>query len=55
LTLFLQQVINGVAIGSLYAIFAMGFGLVFATMNVLSLAHGSLATWGAIAAIVLTT
>ena len=37
--------------GSLYAIFAMGFGLVFATMNILSVAHGTFATWGAIVAL----
>lgn len=50
LTLLVQQVINGVALGSLYGIFAMGFGIVFATMNILSVAHGTLATWGAIVA-----
>jgi branched-chain amino acid transport system permease protein len=48
LTLFLQQVANGVAVGSLYGLFAVGFGLVFATMNILSIAHGTIATWGAI-------
>lgn len=48
MTLFLQQTINGLAIGSTYAIFAMGFGLVFATMNILNVAHGTYATWGAI-------
>ena len=51
MTLFVQQAINGIAVGSLYAIFAMGFGLVFATMNILSVAHGTFATWGAIVAL----
>lgn len=47
-TLFLQQAINGIALGSLYGIFAMGFGLMFATLNVLNLAHGTVATWGSL-------
>ena len=49
--LFFQQVINGLALGSSYAIFAMGFGLIFATMGVLNIAHGTYATWGAIIAL----
>lgn len=47
-TLLFQQIINGIAVGSGYAIFAMGFGLIFANMNILSIAHGTFATWGAI-------
>ena len=43
--------INGIAAGSIYAVFAMGFGLVFATMNILNVAHGTYATWGAIIAL----
>lgn len=49
--LFLQQFANGVALGSTYAMFGMGFGLVFATMNLLNIAHGSYATWGAVLAL----
>ncbi|WP_420611780.1 branched-chain amino acid ABC transporter permease [Candidatus Spongiisocius sp.] len=51
MTLFLQQTINGLAVGSSYAIFSMGFGLVFATMGILNVAHGTYATWGAILAL----
>ena len=51
MTLFLQQVINGLAVGASYAMFAMGFGLVFATMGILNVAHGAYATWGAIIAL----
>jgi branched-chain amino acid transport system permease protein len=50
-TLLLQQIINGLAVGSTYAMFAMGFGLVFATMGILNVAHGTYATWGAIIAL----
>lgn len=49
--LFFQQLGNGIAVGATYAMFAMGFGLVFATMGILNVAHGTFATWGAIAAL----
>lgn len=48
--LLLQQLVNGLSLGSLYAIFAIGFGLIFANMNILNVAHGAFATWGVIAA-----
>lgn len=48
MNLFIQQLANGVALGATYAMFAMGFGLVFATMGILNVAHGTYATWGAI-------
>ncbi|MBK9082437.1 MAG: branched-chain amino acid ABC transporter permease [Rhizobiales bacterium] len=46
--LFLEQTINGVALGSLYALFGVGFGLVFATLGILNAAHGCYASWAAI-------
>src|ERR1019366_3423812 len=49
--LFLEQLINGCALGSLYALFAIGFGLVFATLGILNAAHGTYASWAAIAAL----
>jgi len=52
--LLLQQLINGLSLGSLYAIFAIGFGLVFANMGILNVAQGSVATWGMIPAYLLT-
>ncbi|MGX6447736.1 branched-chain amino acid ABC transporter permease [Patulibacter sp. S7RM1-6] len=48
--MFAQQVVNGLALGSVYALFAVGFGIVFSTMKILNLAQGVYATWGAIAA-----
>jgi branched-chain amino acid transport system permease protein len=49
--LFVEQLINGCALGSLYALFAIGFGLVFATLGILNAAHGTYASWAAIAAL----
>lgn len=48
--LFIEQLINGVALGSLYALFGIGFGLVFSTLGILNAAHGTYASWAAIAA-----
>jgi branched-chain amino acid transport system permease protein len=48
--LFAEQLVNGLALGSLYALFGIGFGLVFATLGVLNAAHGAYASWAAIAA-----
>jgi branched-chain amino acid transport system permease protein len=47
--LFVEQLINGWALGSLYALFGIGFGLVFSTLGILNAAHGTYATWAAIA------
>lgn len=52
MSLFLQQLVNGLAVGSTYSLFAIGFSLVFASMGVLNLAHGTFATWGAIVALI---
>lgn len=46
---FLAQLVNGLSLGSIYAVFGIGFGLVFATMGILNVAHGVYATWGALA------
>jgi branched-chain amino acid transport system permease protein len=43
-----QQVLNGLALGSVYAVFGVGFGLMLATLGVLNAAHGTFATWGAL-------
>lgn len=47
--LLVAQTINGCALGALYALFGIGFGLVFSTMGVLNAAQGCYASFGAIA------
>jgi branched-chain amino acid transport system permease protein len=39
--LFLQQLINGLTIGCLYALVALGYNLIVGVLNVLSFAHGA--------------
>ena len=44
---FFQQVINGLSIGSVYALMAVGFSLVFSIMNFSNFAHGGVIMLGA--------
>ncbi|MGI5241978.1 branched-chain amino acid ABC transporter permease [Dactylosporangium sp. CA-139066] len=46
--LLAQQLVNGIALGSVYALFAIGFSLILARMGILNVAHGTFATWGAL-------
>ena len=50
-----QQLLNGVVIGSIYALFALGFTLVFGINHILNLAHGAIFMWGAFAALYAVT
>ena len=43
---FLQQLVNGLTIGSVYALIALGYNLIFGVLNVLSFAHGALVMVG---------
>ncbi len=47
LTLFLQQFLNGLSIGSTYAIFALGYTLVYSILGIINLSHGAVFTLGA--------
>ncbi|MEO8890625.1 MAG: branched-chain amino acid ABC transporter permease, partial [Coleofasciculaceae cyanobacterium] len=46
-TTFLQQFLNGLSIGSVYAIFALGYTLVFSILGIINFAHGAVFTLGA--------
>jgi branched-chain amino acid transport system permease protein len=47
LTLVLQQLLNGLSIGSVYAIFALGYTLIFSILGIINFAHGAIFTVGA--------
>ncbi|MEH2332039.1 branched-chain amino acid ABC transporter permease [Nostoc sp.] len=47
ITLFLQQFLNGLSIGSIYAIFALGYTLVYSILGIINLAHGAIFAMGA--------
>ena len=43
-TVLLQQVVNGLSIGLVYALMAIGFTLIFGVLNVVNFAHGEVYT-----------
>jgi len=44
---FLQNFLNGLSIGSVYAVFALGYTLVFSILGIINFAHGAVFTLGA--------
>ena len=46
--MFLEQLINGVTLGSIYAIVALGYTLVFGVLDIINMAHGALYMLGAV-------
>jgi len=53
LSLFLQHVLNGISLGSLYALIAIGYTIIYGVLGLINLAHGDifmvgafLAMWG---------
>jgi branched-chain amino acid transport system permease protein len=46
-----QQFVNAVSLGGVYALFALGFTLVFGVLGVVNLAHGAVFTLGAYSAL----
>ena len=55
MAVLLQQLINGLFIGSVYGLFAVGYTLVFGVLDILNLAHAAIFTLGALTALWLTT
>ena len=50
-----QQIINGLSIGLVYALMAIGFTLIFGVLNVVNFAHGEVYMIGAFAGLMLIT
>ena len=50
-----QQIINGLSIGLVYALMAIGFTLIFGVLNVVNFAHGEVYMVGAFAGLMLIT
>jgi len=51
---FLQQTVNAISSGAIYALFALGYALVFSVLGVLNLAHSALFMWGAFITLIVT-
>ncbi len=48
--IFLQQLINGLVLGSLYALLALGYTMVYGIVNLINFAHGEILMVGALVA-----
>lgn len=53
-SLFLQRLLNGLSIGSVYAIFALGYTLVFSILGIINFTHAAIFTLGAYCTYILT-
>ena len=51
----IQQLINGISIGLVYALMAIGFTLIFGVLNVVNFAHGEIYMLGAFVGLLLIT
>jgi len=47
LSVLLQQTVNAISLGAIYALFSLGYALVFSVLGVLNLAHSAIFMWGA--------
>ncbi len=47
--IFFQQIINGVLLGSMYALIALGYTMVYGVLNLINFAHGDVLMVGAMA------
>ena len=52
---FLQLLVNGISLGFLYALSALGFVMIFKSSSVLNFAHGELLAIGAFLFLVLSS
>lgn len=53
--MFWQQIINGLWLGAVYSLFALGYTLIFGVLDILNLAHGSVFMWGAFFGLICVT
>ena len=51
--MFLQQVLNGLSLGAIYALIALGYTMVYGTLQLINFAHGEVYMMGAFAALYL--
>jgi len=49
--IFLQQIINGLVLGSMYALVALGYTMVYGVLNLINFAHGEILMIGALTAL----
>ena len=55
MTMFLQQLFNGLSVGSIYALMAVGYSLIYSLLNFTNFAHSLTVTLGAFVAFFVTS
>src|SRR5699024_2040075 len=53
--MILEQIINGITTGSIYAIVALGYTLVFGVLGIINMAHGEIFMFGAFMGVIITS
>ncbi|MGE5189952.1 MAG: branched-chain amino acid ABC transporter permease [Gemmatimonadota bacterium] len=53
--MFLEQLVNGITLGSIYAIVALGYTLVFGVLDIINMAHGEIFMFGAFVGMLIVT
>ncbi|MBC7781785.1 MAG: branched-chain amino acid ABC transporter permease, partial [Proteobacteria bacterium] len=53
--IFLQQLINGLVLGSIYALVALGYTMVYGILGLINFAHGDIVMVGALTALTVIT
>ena len=53
--IFLRQLINGLHVGSIYALIALGYTMVYGVLRLINFAHGDIIMVGAYTAMVVMT
>ncbi len=53
--MLLEQLINGITLGSIYAIVALGFTLVFGVLGIINMAHGEIFMFGAFIGVIVSS
>ena len=53
--MFIQQLVNGIVLGSTYALIALGYTMVYGIIELINFAHGEIYMFGAFAGMILVT
>ena len=53
--MFIQQLMNGLVLGSTYALIALGYTMVYGIIELINFAHGEIYMFGAFAGLILVT
>ncbi len=53
--MFFEQLINGITLGSIYAVVALGYTLVFGVLDIINMAHGEIFMFGAFIGMLIVT